>query len=180
MLAAEQREPLTRCRASFAPYGTTWKPGSIPVQTSKEANGAGLPDGPAPARRIEANQTWLEVEQRFLAAVVPHQRCAVEALVRDRHNGGRGLRNWLRSLVAQGRRLPERLPAELIDVYLADPDALPLHDCAECGLAIPVHAGTRDSEDAEPEFSYFPTCPCCGGITGWCAYWSNTSRGAPA
>src|SRR5207244_3453015 len=99
----------------------------LPVQAAK----------PAPPR------DWAEAVRQLLAAIEPHQRPAVEMLLRDWHGGGRGLREWARSLLRRGKAVPKKLPRELVQVYLDDPDAEPLHDCARCGVAVPVHPEPR-------------------------------------
>ncbi|MFL5338735.1 MAG: hypothetical protein ACJ8F7_01095 [Gemmataceae bacterium] len=121
----------------------------------------------------------ISLRERFLAAVHPRQRMAVAELVRQPHHGGLGLRMWLRSLAARGGDLPVELPPALVCVYLEDPEAVPLHDCADCGLAVPVHPGPRGYED-EPARAYFPTCPCCGGPTGLYAYWAAKAGVGPS
>src|SRR4051812_4803509 len=102
---------------------------------------------------------WAQTRDGFLSAMDPRQRPVVAALLRQPHCGGLGLRMWLRALVTQGRPLPESLPVELVQVYLDDPEAVPLHDCARCGLGMPVHPGWRGYE-GEPAQVYFPACPC--------------------
>jgi hypothetical protein len=121
------------------------------------------------------NSSWSNARRYFLAAVNPRQRPVVARLLQEAPHSGLGLRLWLRSMVAQGRPLPKSLPAELVQVYLDDPEAVPLHDCEGCGIAIPVHPAWQGYE-SEPQRVYFPTCPCCGGRTGLYAYWSNTTR----
>jgi hypothetical protein len=49
------------------------------------------------------------------------------------------------------------MPPDVADVYLSDPDALPLHSCEDCGYRVP--------------HQYFQECPLCGGRVGWNAYW---------
>src|SRR4051794_7533583 len=83
------------------------------------------PDGP-----------WAELRQRFFDALNPRQREPVAFLLRHRYHGGAGLRQWLRGLAVGATALPAALPPGLIEVYLTDPEALPLHDCAGCGLAV--------------------------------------------
>ena len=132
-------------------------------------------DGSARVREHPLEGRWAQTRDQFLSAVDPRQRPTVAGLLRQPHRGGVGLRMWLRTLVTQGRAVPESLPLDLVQVYLDDPEAVPLHDCAECGLAIPVHPGWRGYE-GEPERVYFPACPCCGGPTGLHAYWSKTTK----
>jgi hypothetical protein len=128
---------------------------------------------PSPGRPAP-DQRWAELELRFLAAVMPAQRPAVMNVLRAGRHGGRGLRSWLRRLLASDGSLPPLVPEELVAIYLEDPDAMPLHDCAECGLAIPVRPRLHGWDDDDPDIAYFPKCPCCGGRTGACVYWSNT------
>lgn len=120
-------------------------------------------------------RNWSQVRDDFLSLVSPRQRPLVAELLRQPRRGGQGLRMWLQALVTQARPMPESLPAELIEVYLKDPEAVPLHDCSECGLAIPVHPAWQGYE-WKPECVYFPECPCCGAATGLHAYWSNGTR----
>ena len=51
------------------------------------------------------------------------------------------------------------MPPLVADVYLAHPDALPFHDCEDCGYEVP--------------HQYFKQCPLCGGRVGWYAYWNQ-------
>ena len=125
------------------------------------------------------NKRWQDARERFLAAVDPRQRPVVEAVLSQPFYGGAGLRAWLAALANRGGVLPPSLPQELVVVYLEDSEALPLHDCADCGLAIPVRPG-RSSFVGEVERVYFRTCPCCGGRTGWYAHLGNSNRKAKA
>jgi hypothetical protein len=108
----------------------------------------------------------------FLAAVPAGQRGRVRVLLTDRRLGGRGLRALFAMLGADGR-IPAALPEEVVEVYLSDDEAEPLHDCEACGLPVPVHAGRRCGHEAAVDRVYFPTCPCCGGRTGRHAFWSR-------
>jgi len=110
---------------------------------------------------------------QLLAAVPSGQRSQVRELLTNRRCGGRGLRALLTLIENEERLLPDVLPSELVDVYLNDDEAEPLHDCEECGLPIPVHASRRCGHEAMVERVYFPTCPHCGGRTGQYAYWSH-------
>jgi len=110
----------------------------------------------------------------LLQAVDPSQRAAVVNLLDHPRLGGKGLRMWLRMLGNKRGSLPWRLPAALINVYLQDSEAVPLHDCADCGLAIPIRPHWRGYE-WEPGLLYFECCPSCGGSTGLYAYWSRNS-----
>jgi hypothetical protein len=83
----------------------------------------------------------------------------------------------VRLVADQGRPLPSTLPPQLVAVYLADTEALPLHDCGRCGLAVPVRPGWHAGHEAPPEHDYFPACPSCGGPTGPYAYWARDGRG---
>lgn len=126
--------------------------------------GAPASEGQAPV------QSWDEACGRFLAAIGPEQREAVEPLVQQLHYGNSGLRTWIDAIVSQGAVLPNRIPPAVIDVYLHDPEAVPLYECEECGLAVPVRPNRALGPDAEPEQVYFPECPACGGRTGYYLY----------
>ena len=64
--------------------------------------------------------------------------------------------NDMRYAVSQDSKRAVALPPTVVEVYLKDPKAFPNHDCSGCGLIVPS--------------GYFPECPLCGGITGWCAF----------
>jgi hypothetical protein len=57
------------------------------------------------------------------------------------------------------------MPPGVAEIYLAE-DALPLHDCEDCGFCVPVSPG-RDGRSAR---RHFDTCPLCGGRVAWYAY----------
>lgn len=116
------------------------------------------------------------VMDALLAAIPTAYRGHVLALLTDPHVGGRGLRAMLAILDADPRDLPASLPAELVEVYLRDDEAEPLHDCERCGLPVPVHAGRRSGHEASVDREYFPHCPQCGGRTGRFAFWSRRAR----
>jgi hypothetical protein len=120
----------------------------------------------------ELNPAWEAVKDEFLRAVPPRQRAQVAELLHESDSRGRGLRTWLRVLAANEQRPADRFPAALVQVYLDDDEAMPLHDCAVCGVAIPVRPDWY-SFDGEPQQVYFPECPCCGGRTGLYAAWSR-------
>ncbi len=112
---------------------------------------------------------------RLMAAVPAVHRKRTAALLKSPRLGGRGLRAWMVILDADDRPLPGDLPEELVEVYLADSEAEPLHDCERCGLTVPVRVGRRCGHEATVERVYFPECPQCGGRTGRHAYWSRTA-----
>lgn len=118
----------------------------------------------------DPTRTWQEAHDRFLAAVDPEQREMVEPLLQQLHYGSSGLRNWLDAIVWQGAVLPERIPRALIDVYLHDPEAAPLYECEDCGLAVPVRPNRTLGPDAEPDKVFFHDCPVCGGRIGYFLY----------
>ncbi len=127
--------------------------------------------------RIEptTNRTAPALE-RLLLAVAPARRPLARKLITDPWCGGHGLRAWLAMLDAGYNPSPSRVPSEVVEVYLKDDDAEPLHDCEKCGLAVPVRVARRHGHEAAIEREYFPTCPCCGGRTGRHAYWSCRTR----
>lgn len=109
---------------------------------------------------------------KLLAAVPDEYRVEVLMLLSDRRRGGRGLRSLLGLYETECHPTPAELPAALIEIYLRDHEAEPLHDCADCGLHVPVSAGRRYGHEATVDREYFPHCPCCGGRTGRHAFWS--------
>lgn len=113
----------------------------------------------------------------FLAAVPLDYRARVRTRLTDPRAGGRGLRALLSLLDTDHRELPDALPPELVEVYLRDDEAEPLHDCERCGLPVPVHAGRRCGHEASVDREYFPKCPRCGGRTGRFAFWSSRRDG---
>jgi hypothetical protein len=88
------------------------------------------------------------------------------------------LRAWLSLLEVDHPPLPVELPRELLEVFLRDHEAEPLHDCEECGLPVPVRCGRRVGHEPVAEWEYFPACPNCGGRTGRYAFWSRATRAA--
>jgi hypothetical protein len=120
-------------------------------------------------------QEWL---RQLAAAVDPDQRPAVEAALQDFPARGHGLADWLTGHFTGGN-VPARVPREVVSVYLADPEALALHDCEDCGLELPVHCGRQDGAVTEPARTYFKTCPVCGGRVGWYAYWHKQPARGP-
>ena len=114
---------------------------------------------------------------RLLAAVPAACRSRAAALLSSPRLGGRGLRAWAALVDTDDRPLPSDLPTGLVEVYLNDDDAEPLHDCSDCGLPVPVRAGRHCGHEATVERVYFPECPHCGGRTGRHAYWSRGTRG---
>jgi len=116
---------------------------------------------------------WFEICEQFLNAVASRQRPAVAARLKQPNNGGSGLRDWVAAITWRGALLPERIPESLIQVYLTDPEAAPLHDCEGCGLLVPVRPSRFDGWDGEPEEVYFPTCPLCESRTGQYLYFTK-------
>lgn len=131
------------------------------------------PSRPDRRRREVADASWREAVDRFIAAIDPTQRVAVERRLDAVHSSGCGLREWVSSIAGRGGEIPELIPTEIIAAYLNDSEALPLHDCEHCGLAVPVRPNRLYGVEAEPECVYFPECPVCGGKTGMYAYWSR-------
>jgi hypothetical protein len=110
---------------------------------------------------------------RLLDAIPAALRGRVKAILANPRLGGRGLRAWVALLEVEDRPLPDSLPAELIEVYLEDTEAEPLHDCEACGLPVPVRAGWRAGHEPTTDRVYFPACPHCGGRTGPHAFWAR-------
>lgn len=127
-----------------------------------------------PAREFDA----ASAEGQFLAAVPVVLRSRVFALLTTPRRGGRGLRAWVSLLEVDHPPFAGELPPELVEVYLQDDEAEPLHDCEKCGLPVPVRCGRRVGREAVAEREYFPACPCCGGRTGRYAFWSRPAARA--
>jgi hypothetical protein len=60
------------------------------------------------------------------------------------------------------------MPPGVVEIHLAE-DALPLHDCEDCGFCVPVSPG----RDGRPARRHFDACPLCGGRVGWYAYFNR-------
>lgn len=118
----------------------------------------------------EQDEVWLEILQRFLTAVSADQRDEVRAALTHKLHTGAGLRDWLSAMRWRRAIVPRQIPAEVIDVYLGDSDVLPLYDCADCGIAIPVKVGRSPGVEEQPVQKFFASCPWCGGPTGWHLY----------
>jgi hypothetical protein len=119
------------------------------------------------------DQDGQSAQRMLLQATPASMRTHVNDLLSDPRRGGRGLRAWLSILEVERPALPESLPESLVEVYLSDDEAEPLHDCESCGLAVPVHCGRHVGHEPVAEREYFPVCPNCGGRTGRHAYWSR-------
>jgi hypothetical protein len=132
------------------------------------------PAGPTP-HSIDRDP-WQLACQQLLAAVPSQQLSAVERLLKSLHTGGCGLREWVNAIAWRGAVCPSEIPAALIDVFLQDPEAVPLHDCEDCGLVVPVRPSRLHGLEGEPDQVYFPTCPSCNGRTGWFMYWSTQAE----
>jgi hypothetical protein len=141
---------------------------SLENQHEEESQLEGLMEG--------SEATWRDAYARLLAAISPEQRTLVERILNNRHNGGTGLREWVAAIARGATVLPEHIPAELLNVYLSDPEAVPFHDCEDCGLAVPIRPHRLAGMEAEPEQIYFPNCPLCGARTGQYFYWSRQAE----
>jgi hypothetical protein len=98
---------------------------------------------PTGANSCNTTVHWAKVSNEFLNAVT-----------------------WVSAIAWRGAVLPTQVPEEIIDVYLSDSEAVPLHDCGSCGLAIPVRPSRLYGLDGDPERVYFSLCPACGSRTG--------------
>jgi hypothetical protein len=129
----------------------------------------------AGANQLEGRASvWQATCDRFVRAVSPAQRPHVLPLLHQIHGGGSGLRDWVAAIAWRGAYLPERIPVRVIDVYLADSEAVPLYDCEGCGLAVPVRPSRLYGMDGEPDEVYFTNCPICGGRTGYFLHFAKT------
>jgi len=127
-----------------------------------------------------ADRKWNQTRERFLAAVADDQRADVEQCLNDLGARGTGLRTWLAAIAWRGGVLPQCLPCELVQVYLDDAEARPLHECEACGLLIPIQPARRRGGSVIPLSSYFSNCPACDGGTGWYVFRSKALLTLPA
>jgi hypothetical protein len=109
---------------------------------------------------------WQQICRRFVNAVSVNHRETVAQLLRQPNNGGSGLREWVSAIAFRGAITPSTIPDTVIEVYLGDPEAVPLYDCESCGLAIPVRPSRLYGLDGDPDEVYFRNCPLCGARTG--------------
>jgi hypothetical protein len=123
---------------------------------------------------------WDDACTRLVNAIPTEQRLAVRRLIECRDGGGSGLRDWISAIAYRRAVLPERIPAAVVDVYVHDPEAVPLHDCEQCGMAVPVRPNRVHGMESEPEQEYFPVCPICGGRTGPYYFWSQGASSVTA
>jgi len=126
--------------------------------------------------RLETAPGLGEDADRLLAAIPVSLQAQARAVLADPRLGGRGLRAWIALLEREDRPLPDELPPELVEVYLTDTEAEPLHDCESCGLPVPVRAAWRAGHEPSADRVYFPVCPQCGGRTGPHAFWARATR----
>jgi hypothetical protein len=100
---------------------------------------------------------WHEAEARLLEAVTPAQRPMVATALERLPEASLGLHTWLCALAWDDAVLPQPLPSALVQVYLEHAEAVPGHECGECGLALPV----VPVEDGAGEADFFVRCPHC-------------------
>jgi len=120
---------------------------------------------------------WDAARNRLLESVEEEQLDQVKVALCTPHVGGRGLRLWLQMIAIKNKHLPKSLPWKLMQVYLDEPDALPLHECSGCGVAIPVRLVCPVVDEERIE-TFFPACPCCGSRTGLYATWDHPPQTA--
>ncbi|MDX1965436.1 MAG: hypothetical protein SFX18_19985 [Pirellulales bacterium] len=120
-----------------------------------------------------AEDTWEAACRQLLDAVPQEYLSLISLLLKERNGGGCGLRDWISAVAFRGAKFPHSIPPQIVRIYLNDPEAVPLHDCEECGLAVPVRPNRVHGLESDPECEYFPTCPLCGGRTGPFYYWSE-------
>lgn len=117
-------------------------------------------------RKEIEHSTWQQTCAQFLRAVAPAQRDHAARLLQQPNNGGGGLREWVSAMAWRKVAVPEQIPMDLVDVYLKDPEAVPLFDCESCGLPVPIRPSRLYGLEGDPDEVYFPNCPLCGSRTG--------------
>jgi Zn ribbon nucleic-acid-binding protein len=128
------------------------------------------------AAPVETDDAWAAACAQVIASVPMTHRSAVREALRDAHGSAGGLREWVSAIAFRGAQCPECVPVDLIQVYLSDPEAVPLHDCENCGLAVPVRPSRLHGMESPPEEEYFPVCPVCQGRTGPYYFWSRQAE----
>jgi hypothetical protein len=127
------------------------------------------------ARQREAEwERGLETRLAFLEHIPEELVAEVAAALAD-PDGDEHLASWVLWPVAQGAELPATVPTALVRVMLDHPEASLLHECERCGLKVPIRPGLQ--QPFKPAVVLFPTCPACGGRTGYYAY-SHVRRSA--
>lgn len=110
---------------------------------------------------------WQHICEQFVKRISPAHRTAVRRILHDRPcANGSGLRSWIEAVAFRCSPLPARIPTPLVRTYLIDPEAAPLHECEQCGVAIPVRPNRSADPEDEPELVYFNQCPVCHSRTG--------------
>jgi hypothetical protein len=103
---------------------------------------------------------WRLAVRRLLLAIPQPLRWPITEVWRSDSKAGHSLRYWHLRIVS-GTPLPEKIPAELLQVFLDDPD-VETRDCENCKLEIPYHSGDEWGRDKGPHYRYFERCPGCG------------------
>lgn len=127
----------------------------------------------------EPTEADLEMQRRLdgiIGGLSPEQQEHVLAELEDPEvmgPGGRSMSRLTREILnlAIGNERPGVMHPDVALVYREDPRAVPLHDCADCGLGIPCVAGGKTGGRTIPFRRYFDACPACGGEVGYNAYW---------
>jgi hypothetical protein len=74
------------------------------------------------------------------------------------------------------RGTPLAMPAEVAEVYINSPEARPLHECEDCGYAVPYQHANPLAVPPAPVRIHFERCPLCGGKVGYWAYRMKRQR----
>ena len=149
---------------------------------------------PAADRRERERQEWRkrvwaerrDVLSRIDADLHP---AVLAALAEMNQTGGErpAVADWVSHPVraGDGVALPAHVPRAFVEFLLTDPDVFFGHDCGGCGLSIPIWLvrDTRHTADVIREhggtLTIFPSCPACGGKTGYNAYYNTQKATAP-
>lgn len=145
------------------------------------AVGAAGGDRFAQAHHAWRERVWAE-RKAVLSRIDEDLRPAVLAALAEVDRTGierPAVANWVSHPVSAGHgaELPDRFPRAFVEFLLTDPDVTFVHDCGRCGLTVPIGLvrDTRHTADVIRErggsLVIYPTCPACGGRTGYSAYY---------
>ena len=127
----------------------------------------------------EEDVRWSDALHRLLERLEPEQRSLVLEELKGYSERGKDAlgKLTLKVLFYVEQHLkagtPLEFPCSVASVYLEDPDAEPLHECADCGYDLPFEWAHPRAEPPRAAKVYFEFCPLCGGKVGYYAFYSK-------